>query len=115
MFISEKKLEKRLIQIIENNPNTILAAVAEEALDYHDVSQFFEDLAQHGCISGMIGALIYYRDTHAFYDKHYAEIEDIRHEYEDATGQPITTNGDWKNHMAWFAFEWVAHKISPET
>ncbi len=30
----------------------------------------------------MIGSLIYYKDTHSFYDKYYTEIEDIRWELE---------------------------------
>ena len=32
----------------------IAAAVAQEALDYDNPARFFEDLAQHGCISGMV-------------------------------------------------------------
>lgn len=108
---SEKKLKKQLQSILQTKPGTVHATVAEEALDYHQISHFFEDLAQHGCASGMVGSLIYYVDTHAFYDKHYQEIEELRHEYEDEFGQPITTDGDWKNHMAWFAFEWVAYQM----
>ena len=35
---------------------------------------FFDDLFRCGCQSGFISSLIYYADTHAFYDKHYYEI-----------------------------------------
>ena len=31
----------------------------------------------------MVSSLIYYKDTHEFYDKHYNEIEDIRCQLED--------------------------------
>ncbi len=118
MSVSEKKLNKRLKKqltlILENTPRSIQAAVAVEALDYHQISHFFQDLGQHGCISGMVGSLIYYRDTHAFYDTHYHDIEELRHDYEEEMGQPITTDCDWKNHMAWFAFEWVAYQMYAE-
>ena len=31
----------------------------------------------------MIGSLIYYKDTHNFYDEHYYEIEEIRSELQE--------------------------------
>lgn len=104
---------KQLQEIIINNPNTIKAYVAEEALSHHykDVSNFFSDLLQHGCISGMISSLIYYIDTHNFYDTYYDEIEDLRMSYESSLGKPITIKGDLKNFMAWFAFEQTAYKM----
>lgn len=34
-------------------------------------------------MSGMVGSLIYYRDTHKFFDTHYAEIEEIRQLFMD--------------------------------
>ena len=75
-------------------------AVAAEALDYDEPELFFKDLLNHGCVSGMVWSLIYYTDTHAFFDKHYDEIEPIREEFEDGTGQPLTIKGDLKNFLA---------------
>lgn len=43
-----------------------------------DIKSFFSDLMSNGCESGMINNLIYYTDTHKFYDKYYDEIEKIR-------------------------------------
>ena len=67
-----------LKQICKNKPHSIQAEVAQSALEYDDPQSFFDDLLQHGCISGMVSSLIYYADTHAFYDKHYEEIEELR-------------------------------------
>lgn len=55
----------------------IAAEVAHEALEhsYDCVEAFFRDLQQYGCISGMVGRLIYYWDTAAFFERHYDEIE----------------------------------------
>ena len=85
--------------------------MAQEALDYDNPKGFFEDLAQHGCVSGMVGSLIYYHDTHAFFDKHYHEIEEIRHAIQDDVGLVLETHGDLKNHLAWLAFEYRAGQL----
>ena len=53
-------MKKLLKQICKNNPGSIQAEVAQEALDYDDPQSFFNDLLQHGCISGMVSSLIYY-------------------------------------------------------
>jgi len=58
--------------------------VAQEALATENARGFFVDLSQYGCMSGMVGSLIYYRDTHKFFDTHYAEIEDLRDEWQDS-------------------------------
>lgn len=94
-----------------NKPNSIKAAVAQEALDHEDPQAFFNDLQQHGCVSGMVSSLIYYIDTHAFYDKHYEEIEELRTEYKELTGESIQIGSDLKNYLAWFAFEYVASEL----
>ncbi len=61
----------------------------------------------------MVSDLIYYHDTHAFYDKHYHEIEDLRKEFESSIKQPIIpTDLDLKNFLAWFAFEETARSIA---
>lgn len=105
-------LKTQLQSIVENNPNTLKAFVAQEALEQEDIKAFFSDLQQHGCISGMISPLIYYSDTHQFFDDYYYEIEELREEFEDSIGEPIKITGDLKNTLAWFAFEETAHQLA---
>ncbi len=100
-----------LKQIINNHPLSIKAEVAREALNYDNPQVFFDDLLQHGCISGMVSQLIYYTDTHAFYDKHYEEIEELRTEYEESTGEALEIKNNLKNYLAWFSFEQVAFQL----
>ena len=107
-------IKKRLQTTIEDYPNTIKTFVAIEALAYCEIKAFFSDLQQHGCISGMISPLIYYTDTHKFYDKHYDEIEELREQYEDNIGESIKIKGDLKNFLAWFAFEETAYQLAIE-
>lgn len=103
-----------LHDIIEDEPASFRAFVAQEALDYHadNPAQMFADLMQCGCQSGLIGSLIYYRDTHSFFDCYYDEIEELREEYEDSLGEPLRINGDLKNWLAWFAFEETAFRMA---
>jgi len=116
-------LQTFLQEVIQQNPYGLRAAVADEALHYHtgygadpeqDLERFFDDLFRCGCVSGLIGSLIYYRDTHAFFDRHYDEIEELREEYEDSVGEPLRLRGDLKNGLAWFGFEWTAQQLWDE-
>lgn len=106
----------KLQEIVTTNENCIKTLVAKEALEYssENITDFFDDLFRYGCISGMISELIYYVDTHKFYDTHYAEIEELRAAYETQTGQVLTIDGDLKNFMSWFAFETVAYNLTNE-
>ena len=109
-----KNLKKILSTIAHNEPWTIRAYVAEEALK-HDtdyLAGFFRDLANHGCVSGMVSWLIYYCDTHNFFDDYYYEIMSI---IEDLTNQGVKielTGEDLKNRLAWLSFEQVAWNMA---
>jgi len=98
--------------ICKNEPRTLRAYVAEEALDRDDPATLFSDLQTCGCACGLVGSLIYYVDTRNFYDEHYAEIEDLREDWEANTGEAIKIKGDLKNFFAWFAFEETAYRMA---
>lgn len=106
--------KKKLKQILKAEPDSLRAEVASEALEHQDIGSFFTDLLTYGCQSGMIGKLIYYYDTHKFYDAHYDEIESIRKELESALGESMQVHGDLKNWYAWMAFEETARIIADE-
>ena len=112
--VSNKSLKSTLLYIIQSKPNSLKAAVASEALDHENIACFFSDLLQHGCISGMVGSLIYYTDTHKFFDNHYDEIEELRQEYQENIGDPLEIKADLKNFLAWFAFEETAYQMALE-
>lgn len=114
--MKNEQLKQRLTTIIEEEPNSIRAEVAREALGYgsEDIVNFFSDLLQYGCQSGMVSGLIYYCDTHAFFDRYYDEIEDIRYELEESLGEPLKPNGDLKNGYAWLGFEETARLLTDE-
>ncbi len=106
-------MKKYLNHILASDPklSTIRAFVAREALNSDNPTAFFNDLADHGCICGMVSGLIYYTNTHQFYDYYYYEIDEIRESYEEDLGMAPHIYGDLKNSFAWFAFEHVAHGL----
>ncbi len=112
--MSNKTLKNELHIIAQNQINNIEKAIALEALGRDNIQDFFSDLLTYRCASGMISSLVYYANTHEFYNTHYYQIEDIRTEYEDNTGLTITVNGDLKNFFAWFSFEETAYRMAQE-
>lgn len=94
----------------------IAAAVVQEALKDTEIStvEWLSRLIEHGCVTGWDGSLIYYADTHEFFDEHYDEIEELREAWIDQTGQDLHIEGDLKNYLAWFGFEQTAWNIMQE-
>lgn len=86
----------------------------------------YKDLEYGGCQSGMVGRLIYYRDTVKFYKHHQSEIDVLLKEMLESTGSSIAgLFGDkWdaddplarehlnQNLLAWFGFEETARNIA---
>lgn len=60
----------------------------------------------------MVGSLIYYTDTHRFFDNHYYEIMDIMKGLEDEWFQLELKGDDLKNKLAWLSFEQVAMEMA---
>jgi len=116
--MTKKKLTSFLNKIIKDDPESMRAYVADEWLEnvdeYDKPDGWYNDLMNGGCQSGFISSLIYFTDTHKFFDKYYDEIEDIRFELEEATGESLKVNGDLKNWFAWLGFEETARTIAEE-
>lgn len=110
------KLKNKLLIEAKNDLGTLLPAVVEEILSSADtddeIKTYIKDLLNHGCQSGMVSGLIYYKDTHAFFDTHYDDIEQLRQDLEENLGQPLEVKSDLKNYLAWLAFEETARKLS---
>lgn len=113
----KKQLEKvKSDNLTSKNPNLLKDYVINYIInDDDDIKAFFNDLRQGGCVSGMVSSLIYYKDTHNFYDTFYYEIENLRIEYEESIGEPVKIdNNDLKNQLAWYSFQETAYKLYQE-
>lgn len=114
---NETKLEKDVRCIVNNHSR-----------DYDNgITGFMGDLQRGGCVSGMIGELVYYSDTCKFYKKHETEIDQLLSETMESFdyGSPKELFGDkWSNDdplakddfnqnlLAWFAFEETAGNLA---
>lgn len=114
---TNNKLEKDTKRIILNHVEK----------DYFE--SWFEDLLSHGCVSGMVGELVYYLDTTKFYTKHKDIINEMLKDLmweigaNDMQGifgdkfdseDPLCLETSNQNLLAWYAFEETARKIGNE-
>jgi len=71
-----------------------------EDLTYEELIEYAKEPLNWSCQNGCITALIYYKDTYKFADKHYNEIAQLFKEYGICEMD--------KNKQAWIAFELLA-------
>ena len=83
--------------------------------DYDNKEEFDEDLAKHGCISGIVGGLIYFWETTELFDNFEDECNEWLEELTKETGlNPFELFHNWdvainsehnKNTVIWAMFE----------
>lgn len=111
----DSDLRDTLSNISQSSHSPLTKSVIVYALNQDSIKDFFSDLLAYGCQSGIVTDLVYYFDTHTFYDNHYQEIEDLRIGLEESLGLSIPVGDqDYKNTMAWLAFKETARKIAEE-
>lgn len=99
---------------LEHSVANIINDHLDENCDY-DLQAFIKDLAYGGCVSGLIGELIYYSDTQEFYTNNQDDIEELIQEFMHEVGCEFLQKlheGTYSNNAAWFAFEETAFRIS---
>ena len=124
---------KRINQEAKANNDGLTESVTDYILDkwdeYDDKKDIVTDVLEHGCQSGMVGHLIYYNQTTAYYEGHKDEINKLLYETMDECGiyAPSQLFGDkWdeedplaidyynQNLLAWFGFEETMRKVARE-
>lgn len=116
---------KRLAPVTPLERHVTRWANAEAANYDNKLEGVFKDLFYGGCSSGVVGHLIYYKDTLPFFRKHRREIETILKELCDDSGCSIAQLlKDWdksdpfcrqtqnQNLLAWFGFEEAARRLA---
>ena len=95
----ESELKNAVIEIALNNID-----------DYDNGVDYFEDIINHGCASGIVSELIYYYQTEEFFNKHANEIFDLYNDLVEEFGQIDMELS--KNNLAWLAFEETLKNIA---
>ncbi len=82
---------------------------------------YIKDAAEQGCGNGNCNGLVYYTDTHKFYEKHADEIDQIIEDLAEEMGEyDIQANmkrlgqSDLRNFLAWLGYEVRAQEIMSE-
>ena len=103
----------------ENLKNEVMEILESMSID-SNLETVINEVLEYGCISGIVGSLIYYYQTEAFFNRHKEAINDLAHELsEEIYGNPFEiyhnlNGGCSKNNMAWFGFEEVTRLIAEE-
>ena len=85
----------------------VVDIILDQIEEYDDPQDYFEEVLRYGCISGVVPALITYKDTEEFFDRHVDEIFDLLNEIEY---REINFELN-RNNLAWFAFEETLNRI----
>ncbi|MEG1726035.1 MAG: hypothetical protein RR313_11640 [Anaerovoracaceae bacterium] len=125
------KLTLKSIRELKQKCNNALTEYAwnyviDKWRDYDNKKDIFTDVLHNGCVSGIVGDLIYYADTVAFYEKYKEEINTLLYETMNETGlyslaemfgdkwdneDPLATDVHNQNLLAWFGFEETLRNI----
>lgn len=87
--------------------------IKNQVKNYDTPEQFFKDMQNGGCITGMISDFIYHADCKNFYIKNIDGLEDYKTELEDNLGEPITNRHKLPHHtfIVWLCFEEYCYSI----
>jgi hypothetical protein len=86
--------------------------------DQYDTDTLNE-IATHGCISGIASGLIYYTETTAIYEQYAEELHAAYGDYVSEVGEPVAyvveNMGEvsmFKNALVWFVAELYAQELT---
>lgn len=122
-FIEEFKAENNN-SLIDNCMDILTGELNDMSIE--DSKQWIADFQQNGCVSGMVGALIYYSDTCNFYEENKQGINSLLYETLEDTGlsmqemfgdkfdkeDPLCIDDFNQNLLSWFAFEETVNRFN---
>ena len=105
-------VENTMEDSLKREVTEILVDMLDTDMNNEEVLTTIEDIINHGCQSGIVPALIYCKDTEAFFDRHVDEIFDIYNDMKFEYGEMSMELT--RNNLAWFGFEAMAQTILDE-
>ena len=110
-------MKKLLNSILENTiegtlKHEVVEILVDESLDVEDdeILSYIRNIVDYGCVGGTVMALITYKDTEGFFDRHADEIFDLMNEKRD-DGWDLNNIEFNKNNLAWWSFEVMVSEI----
>lgn len=97
---------------MKNLKNNVMEILIDMQYEGYELEEVITDVLNHGCASGIVGALTYYSQTRKFFIDNMDEIFDLYNEYKNEFCG-INFEIDF-NSLSWFAFEEVTRQIADE-
>ena len=81
---------------------------------YNNPVDFFKDLAYGGCVSGLIGMLVYHSDCKKLYIEHIDDMEAFISDIEEDLGEPVINREHLPHYtfVCWVCYEEMARDMS---
>ena len=86
----------------------VIDIILDQIEEYEEPQDYFEEVLKYGCVSGVVPALITYKDTEEFFNRHVDEILELLNEVKEYGEITFELN---RNNLAWFAFEETLNRI----
>lgn len=106
---------KEQLNEMKANSEGIELFVIDDILDNgesdEEISNYINNVLTHGCQSGCVSSLLYYRDTNKFFTKYSDEILSILDDLNNAGGIPFEIDA---NNLAWLGYEHTMSIIATE-
>ena len=81
-------------------------------MDNEEILEYVAQIINYGCASGIVSALITYKDTDEFFNNHSDEIlELLDNDKEEGILDKVEFNKNW---LSWYAFERITFDIQYE-
>ena len=117
-----EKYIKTYLESRKENSSILECEIIDIILNHEDegLESFISNILNYGCISGIVGELIYYYQTEKFFNTFKDEINDLAHSLsKDIYGNPFElyynlNGGCSKNSLSWFAFEEITRMLADE-
>ena len=117
-----EKTIKTYLESRKESSSILECEVIDIILNHEDESleSFISNVLNYGCVSGIVGELIYYYQTEEFFNTFKDEINDLAHSLsEDIYGNSFElyhnlNGGCSKNNLSWFAFEEITRMLADE-
>lgn len=124
-----EKLNKQAIEANDGLVESVTNYILDKFDEYDNPKQIVVDVIEHGCVSGIVGELIYYSDTTAYYAKNKDAINHLLYEEMERCSEydlteffcsvvkwdpedPLALDYYNQNILAWFGFETTMRNVA---
>jgi len=122
MRLAKERRDRDVVRFAETD---LQKAVATDAIEREDPWGFLDDIRKHGVESGIVGHLVHYNDSSAFYQQHEEEIWDMLEEDRSNSGAEsilamlgsmswagnVGSDVQLRGYLAWYCYEVAVHQL----